>query len=473
MTEKKKKPSFFRILFRFILILLVLALLAAAGFAYWLYSRMKSTAVTLDDIPGYLSAQPMDPDERFSAVGSGDLTVALDKSDLWWLIDRLFGMGWEQEAVAALEPYQIEYDGVGLRLEDGSARIDAQAHWKSVVLRASIPLAVSCVDGELRAVPTGVEVGGVPVPEVLLRRFLPVDLSEFAVSYKPETVLMERVETAVPVENGVLLSGPLSPEIFSGLPSYSRFRTLRFQLFMDGYGDALTAQEAYQEEPAQVWAAVASRIGAEPAFLQDFLLHVLALTEEKAVDALGLEYKNYGFFARCFPELGTVSSLREALEPVYAERCELLNAFQDRLEDAYCAKKITVREGQYLYNGEPLTMEALFGEDWAAYEALFGGDPVIPCVVAFPGYSDPRAPTLSQIADGPESFAEEPDMSRRAPLGALVMGRNGSPFLLLRSVSNSLVAGWVVETTNYVVLPVKAETYAAALNAAVVPVVRE
>ena len=137
----------------------MLALLAAAGFAYWLYSRMKSTAVTLDDIPGYLSAQPMDPDERFSADGSGDLTVALDKSDLWWLIDRLFGMGWEQEAVAALEPYQIEYDGVGLRLEDGSARIDAQAQWKSVVLRASIPLAVSCVDGELRAVPTGVEVG--------------------------------------------------------------------------------------------------------------------------------------------------------------------------------------------------------------------------------------------------------------------------------------------------------------------------
>ena len=116
MTEKRKKPSFFRVLFRLILILLVLILLAAAGFALWLWISMKNTTVTLDDIPAYIAAEPMDAAERLRFDESGRMVTVLDKSDIWWMIDKIYGMDWAQDAADTAASYHVEYDGVGLRL---------------------------------------------------------------------------------------------------------------------------------------------------------------------------------------------------------------------------------------------------------------------------------------------------------------------------------------------------------------------
>ena len=473
MADKKRKPSFFRFLLRFLLILLLLALLAAVGLAVWLGVRMKNTEVVLDDIPALLSAQPMDAGDRFSCDDGETLAVALDKSDIWWMLDKLYGMGWEEDVRSAAGEYRVEFDGVGLRLEDGAASLDARAHWKSVVLTANIPLKITCEDGEIRAVPTGVSLGGVPIPEKWLERFLPEDVRETSVSYRPEPIFMDRVETAAPTDDGLLLRGRLSPEIFAKLPTYPRYQTLRYHLFMDGYGDALTALDLYLEDPAKTYSAVAPRIGAEPELFRDFAFRVFALMDADDYDAFKPVYKNHGFILRWMPDIGLVRSAHTALEPAYEERRERLNAFQDELEDAFCAKKITVQDGGFLYDGQPLTMEDFFGESWEAYRELFGEGEVILCAVALPGYNDPHAPPLSKIADGPESFASELDMDRQAPLGALVMGHDGTPYLLTRTVSNSMAGPLgLVESMNYNILPVSAEIYAAARSAEKIPVIR-
>ena len=165
MTDKKRKPSFFRFLMRFILILLLLVLLAAAGLAVWLGVRMKNTDVVLDDIPALLTAQPMEAGERFLCEDGEHLVVVLDKSDIWWMLDKRYGMGWQEDVRSAAGAYRVEFDGLGLRLADGAASLDARAHWKNIILTANIPLKITCEDGEIRAVPTGISLGGVPVPE--------------------------------------------------------------------------------------------------------------------------------------------------------------------------------------------------------------------------------------------------------------------------------------------------------------------
>ena len=473
MTDKKRKPSFFRFLLRFLLILLLLALLAAVGLAVWLGVRMKNTDVVLDDIPALLSAQPMEAGERFLCEDGEHLVVALDKSDIWWMLDKRYGMGWQEDVRSAAGAYRVELDGAGLRLEDGAASLDARAHWKSIILTANIPLKITCEDGEIRAVPTGISLGGVPVPEELLRRFLPAEVWEASVSYRPETIFLNRVETAVPAEGKLVLTGSLSPEIFSKLPTYPRYQSLRYHLFMGGYGDALAACDLYLEDPAKTYSAIAPRIGAEPEAFRDFAYRVFALMDAEDYDTLAPVGKNYGFIVRWMPDIGLVRSSHTALEPAYEERSQRLNEFQDMLEDAFCAKKITVQEGQFRYDGEPFSMEGFFGESRSDFEELFGDGEILLCIVALPGYNDPHAPSLSKIADGPESFDTEPDMDRQAPLGVLVMGQDGTPCLLTRTIANTMAGPLgLVESTSYNILPVSAEVYAAARSAEKIPVIR-
>ena len=473
MAEKKKKPSFFLVLLRLILILLLLALLAAAGFAWWLCDSMKKTAVTLDDIPACIAAEPMDAGERLRFDESGGMVTVLDKNDVWWMIDKLYGMDWAQDAADAAASYHVEYDGVGLRLEDGEAWLDAQGHWKSIVLRASVPLEVTCEDGTIRAVPAGLYVGGRAVPLSLIERFVPLDLDSLSVSYTPETAFTDRVESAVLSGGKLLLSGPLSADVFRELPDLPRFQYLRWRLFMDGYGDALEAKRLYEEDPALAYSAVLPRLTADPGAFCDFEYGVLALMDADAFDDLKLESLNYGFIDRWFPRISDVPDEHAALDERYRVRQDLLKEFQDALEDAYCAGEITVREGQYMCAGQPFTMEAFFGEAWEEYRVLFDSEPIL-CAMAVPGYSDKYAPALAKIADGPESFDRDVDMQRQTPLGVLVTGRDGTPYLLSRSISNSLVAGLgVVETINYNILSVLPETFAEAQATEKVPVVRE
>ncbi len=473
MAEKKKKPSFFLVLLRLILILLLLILLAAAGFAWWLCDSMKKTAVTLDDIPAYIAAEPMDAGDRLRFDESGGMVTVLDKSDVWWVIDKLYGMDWAQDAADIAGSCHVEYDGVGLRLEDGEAWLDAQGHWKSIVLRASVPLEVTCEDGTIRAVPTGLYVGGRSVPLSLVERFVSLELESLSVSYTPETAFTDRVESAELSGGKLLLKGPLSTDFFQALPDLSRFQYLRWRLFMDGYGDALEAKRLYEEDPALTYSAILPRLTADPGAFRDLEYGVLALMDADAFDDLKLEALNYGFMDRWFSRISGVPDEHAGLDDRYRVRQDLLKEFQDALEDAYCAGEITVREGGYVYADEPFTMEAFFGERRAEYRVLFDSEPIL-CVVAAPGYSDKYAPAPARIADGPESFDRDVDMQRQAPLGVLVMGRDGTPYLLSRSVSNSLVAGLgVVETTNYNILPVLPETYAGALAADKIPVVRE
>ena len=101
----------------------------------------------------------------------------------------------------------------------------------------------------------------------------------------------------------------------------------------------------YLEDPAKTYSAVAPRIGAEPELFRDFAFRVFALMDADDYDAFKPVYKNHGFILRWMPDIGLVRSAHTALEPAYEERREQLNAFQDELEDAFCAKKITVQDG--------------------------------------------------------------------------------------------------------------------------------
>ena len=131
-------------------------------------------------------------------------------------------------------------------------------------------------------------------------------------------------------------------------------------------------------------------------------------------------------------------------------------------------------DGQYRYEGEPFTPEAFFGEAWEEYRGLFGSEDVTLCVVALPGYTDPHAPALGSISDGTDSFDGEPDMDRRAPLGVLVQGQDGSGYLLLRSVANTISGPLgLVESFNHVILPVGEATFSAARSADRVPVITQ
>ena len=445
MENKKKKPSFFLVLFRLILILLLLVLLAAAGFAWWFCDQMKKTDVVIDDIPAFLSAEPMDPGERFAVRDRDTLVTTLDKNDIWWMIDRLYGMGWLSDAASAAGEHGVELEGVGLRLEDGSAALEARAHWKSIVLTASAPLDIRCEGGEIRVVPAGLMLGGVPVPETLLEKYLPADLSELTLSYRPETFFSDKVTSAVFAGDKLLLTEALSPEIFSSLPDLPRMQYYRYRLFMDGYGPALEAFTAWQKDPASAYDDTISRLEDNGLAFADLAFSVCLLMDEKDLDDLALKDLNHGFTARWMPDVGAIASVREAREGSYSLGSKSLTAFQDALEDAYCAGKLTVLDGQYRYEGEPFTPEAFFGEAWEEYRGLFGSEDVTLCVVALPGYTDPHAPALGSISDGTDSFDGEPDMDRRAPLGVLVQGQDGSGYLLLRSVAKTMagpLGGW-------------------------------
>ena len=136
MTEKRVSPG------KIILLIVAVLLLLLIGFAGYVYIRSSRQIVENDDVKDLLQQEPMDIADRYVVDEEGNLVCRLDKSDLYYYLEKSYGSGAADEMIADLEKETgLDVEAFTVDLEEPSFSLAASTwSWEgtsSILLQGS------------------------------------------------------------------------------------------------------------------------------------------------------------------------------------------------------------------------------------------------------------------------------------------------------------------------------------------------
>ncbi len=424
MTEKRVSPG------KIILLIVVVLFLLLIGFAGYVYIRSSRQIVENDDVKDLLQQEPMDIAGRYVVDEEGNLVCRLDKSDLYYYLEKSYGSGAADEMIADLEKETgLDVEAFTVDLEEPSFSLAAR--YNKLRFAADLIPELTVDNGNVRISLSGIRVAGITVPARWIKALNDVS---FDVTIDPP--FLKEVK-GVSFEDGMLcLHGPLDTAFLDAVdPDQGYDKPLTY--YINDYREILDAGAVLSKD-----ASKASEI-----FLDG--------VKEKGFRTVIEDYFHVAYPARS-RELMTHRDLSQRFLTEYMN-VEFLNLFHpvavyanesahnielltDRVYRALPTNMVTIKEGQFYYHEDPFTYDDFLFLGWdEVYDKLLDPDTfrlvLIDDEQAFKG----NTAKISKYVDDLSSIKDPADPDKVYTLGFVFKTRTGQPLLAYNILAKGII----------------------------------
>ena len=429
----KKQKSFGHVLFSVIGWILLAAVVAAAAGFFLLRDRLAKEELVLDDIRACAETQSTGSARHLSFSADADMTLILDKNDLWYFLLHHYGENWLEEKNESLSAAHIQLSRFGLELteKDGFVlNVEASVFRSRVAFH--VPCRITFADGTLSVRPVEVVILGHAISvnrltSTRLARLLNITKEDLSFTYTPELTFLQNIDSVHVADGALHLTGKLTTDwLEQNVISESRIAVMR--LMQDSCRYVGPVLDRYSADPLECFSTLLPCLETDPAVFTEFLHEFFSL---KPPTSLALDEKNEGIVFRWYPDFKTdFRSDSFTVRDDYEVCFKILKSMSSKVSAPFAKKSITVRKGQLLYKNNPFSLDALFSDNIGMYSAYFALEDGRFCFyLRFP-YGYPDYPPLTKLIDSAESLSSPPEKGMSYAPAFLLRGADGFPYLL-------------------------------------------
>ncbi len=424
MTNKRVSPG--KIILKIFLILLLL-LLAFAGYVYFRSSRQ---IVENDDVKDLLQQEPMDIADRYVVDEEGNLVCRLDKSDLYYYLEKSYGAGAMDQMIRDLEK-ETGLDVEAFRIDPEEPSVSLAARYRKLRFAADLIPEITVNSGTLDLSVSGIRVAGITIPAKWIRQ---LDDVSFAVKIDPPFLKEVR---SVSFEDGTLsLHGPLDTSFLDAVdPDQGYDKPLTY--YINDYREILDAGAVLSKDASKAAEIFLNGVK-EKGFrtVIDDYFHVAYPGRSREL------MMHHDLSQRFLTEYMDVEFLN-LFHPiaVYAnESAHNIELLTDRVYRAFPTNMVTIREGQFYYHDDPFTYDDFLFLGWdEVYGKLLDPDTfrlvLIDDEQAFKG----NTAKISKYVDDLSSIKDPADPDKVYTLGFVFKTRTGQPLLAYNILAKGIV----------------------------------
>lgn len=434
----KKKKSFIGKLFSAIGIILLTLLVLLVGAVGYLIISMNNASLSVDDVDAYVEAEPMAPEERLSFDESGNVTMKLDKSDVYWYYRNEKGEDFDEQFRDIAESAGLGFKGCGLTLVPGGVFVDVDMSFFSIPIRFSLPSSLRYTDKEIVLHPEAVKLGKIVLPLTLLEELVDeidflderIDFDEddmdIRLSYKP--AFLNGIDSLEPGLDCLVLKGRMNADFLEKCDrGYNTYNLAYYRFLCKGYGMAENIVESRIESREAAEKVFFGYLSEDPGLLDDVLYELLCFMDQSEASEYVPNLENHQFACRIadvFSRMEEVEKHR-ILQADYNENKKNWDILINKMADDYNRSRFKAKEGELLYNGQPFDVVEYMANDWLLYECLIDPEDYTYALVDYDGARDPKNPALKKIFTDTAEIPEGLNPDAGYPLALIIKGMDG------------------------------------------------
>ena len=425
----KKKKSFIKSVFSFLFLLIMIAIIIGAVMFFVVIVGMSSKQLVLDDIDALIAENPLPAAEHLSFTEEGDMTVILDKGDIWYFLNEQLGPDWKDSITDKADQYGMRFSGCGISVNENGLLIDMEFFRGFIRIAISFFCDVDLNDNEITITPEKFRILSMDFPIEALEKAIAVETGS-KWSYRPELTFISGIDAMTLKTDTVAFTGKMTTDYVESV-QIDEEKMLVMGVAQESTRYIVSAINNFDESPVVCFGSFLNELTADPGAFSEFINEYFTLTED---DSLKLNDKNYGIFKRWIPEYKTegYTSEKKNLEEEYSRSEEHIRRAIDRIVTEFLERKFKVTGWQLFYDGKTFNTEEFFD---IAYDLYVQSFDIANMKICF--YADDRGcsmeyPNLSELIDSTNSISNSevnPDWPF-AP-GMLIRGKDWEPYAVI------------------------------------------
>ena len=410
MSDHTKKAA--HPMLRGIGLFLLILLLAIGGCIF----AVVTDDVAIDDPAALAAQEPMAASQRFTFDAAGETAqIALDKSDLWWLLLPEMEEDILLDVNRKLENYHLSVTGYGLDLTEEGVCLDLEAKFKSLRLPVHILTALEVDAAGASVTLANVKLGPfrIPVEKLLDAADLRMDV---------DWPVVTDITDVSYRQDAVLLTGTLTQDMFSCVQEACRnhaigwFSTSHQEVFR-----AARAEDGFRE--------VLPGLQQDPGSVEGLYRDLFTM-------AMVYEYQDYmkvtkNLSHRFFPSIDFAALEKEsnAVRSQWVYYDAMMDKLVEQVSADFNSRRFRLKNGEFYLKNAPFDVLSYFSEDEAAkMEQMFriiDRDKFRLILVASPDGYTAKSPALNGICTWNQELTQELNRGKAYAVGCIFQGKNG------------------------------------------------
>ena len=428
-TEKKMSVAGTIIHWIFMLILILVIVACFAFFAVMI--GMSGKKLTIDDIKALAASKPAPSSEHLSFSKDGDMTLTLDKSDIWYFLDRELDPDWQENISRIAGKADARFSGCGLNITDDGIVVDAEFYRGIIRIAFSVICDVRLEGSSICVTPSKIRVLSFDFPA---ESFISLvnNGEQYTFRYTPEYTFLKRIDSFELGDDKISFTGPVDTSfIHSCAADEETLLTMGFALEDGKY--IAPAVASYSGDACVCFADFMDALVSDSSVFTELLEQFFTVSRG---DVIGLEAKNHGLVCRWYPEFkpeGYVSKY-SALQESISRAEEHMSRATEKLAAEYAEKKLTVYGWQLFHEKQAFTPKHFFGISYDLYIQTMDLDNMKFCFYQADGFNPGELPKLGENVDDTASLSDTAaEMDLVYAPGMLLKGKDGCTYALVYS----------------------------------------
>lgn len=428
-VKEEKKMSVVGTIFHWLFMLVLIMIILTCFVFFAVMIGMSGKKLTLDDISAVCESKPAPSSEHLAFTADGDMTLSLDKTDIWYFLNQELDPDWQDNISRIGEKADARFSGCGISITEEGIIVDAEFYRSIIRIAFSIICDVKLEGSTICVTPSQIRVLSFDFPAEPVIKLIN-NGEQYTFRYTPEFTFLKRIDSFELEDGKISFTGPLDTSfIYSCAGDEQTLLTMGFALEEGRY--IAPAVASYSGDPAVCFGDFMDELVADSSVFTELLEQFFTVSRR---DVIGLAEKNHGLAFRWYPEFTPNGYEKKfaALQESISRAEEHMMRATEKLAAEYTEKKLTVYGWQLFYEKEAFSPKHFFGISYDLYIQTMDLANMKFCFYLADGFNPGPLPKLSENVDDTGSLTDaNADMELVYAPGMLLKGKDSCSYALV------------------------------------------